>query len=291
MMRPSLLPNSRGPGAARLAPLAGALLLALPLSAAAETARDPVTGVDLGPSGARQSVHAVVSNTDRLAKRHELRLPLSLQINSRFTEHFATGLEYSYHPSERLGLFVGGAWYPYGMQTLFMENELLNKTNVAPEVSNLLLTEWEAHGGVEVTPIYGKFSVLDAATVGFGFYLGTGLGVAKTRIQIAPRPDSGTPAFGDTGLRPSGILRAGARLFFGRHVALRLEVRDTVFAGEVSEIEGCRLESAGGPLGGPSCNRGAIEPDKQEQIKRLLENPSSAVTHTVMLTGAISVIF
>lgn len=273
--------------------LSGVLLsLAFSIPAQAQ-GTDPISGVQLGPSGPRQSAHAVVQRKDRAGGRHEISIPGVAQINSRFTEHYGTGLDYRFHFSELLALNVGGTWYGWNADTVFKE-EMERKAQQAPLAAGAVLLEWDAHAGLEFTPFYGKFSFFQAGVVHFGVYLGAGLGVADTRVQLRPAAGDNRPrTFGDTGLRPIGSLNAGMRMFLGDRFALRFEVRDVAVSNEISRINGCTLSDLQGSEASSSCRMNdffELEPDRH-MAKGFLEQPSSAVLHNVSFVGSFSVLF
>lgn len=272
--------------------LAGALLSLAVARPAEARGTDPISGVELGPSGPRQAAHAVIQRKDRAGGRHELSVPGVAQINSRFTQHFGTGLDYRYHFSELLSLNLGGTWYGWNTDTVFKE-EMETKAQQAPLTAGAVLMEWDAHTGLEFTPLYGKFSFFQAGVVHFGIYLGAGLGLADTRVQLRPAKGDRPRTFGDTGLRPVGSLNAGMRLFLGRHFALRFEVRDVAVSNEISQINGCTLNDLQGSESSGTCRMNDffdLEPDRH-MARGFLEQPSSAVLHNVSFVGSFSVLF
>lgn len=269
-----------------------------PAAAATFDRLDPVTGARLGNSGDRLRVHTLVRRTERAEGKHELSLIAPIQINGKFTDHIGTGLEYLYHLRESLAVTVGGTYFPYAALSPFTD-QLVDVAKQQPYPSSAVLLQYEAHAGLEVSPIYGKFALFDWRVVQFGFYVGASAGVAQTRVQLR-RADAARGldrTFGDAGLRPVGHLNTGFRLFLGDFMALRLEVRDTVFSDSVTRINGCTKSDVDKMLGGQgvsaSCNPDAFA-DREADGRiaaDLLKEPSSDVLNNIQFAAAISVLF
>jgi len=262
---------------------------------------DPLTGVTLGPSGARQFAHVLIARRERAEGRSELSLLGAVQVNGKFTQHVGTGLEFGHHLREAFALTVGGTWYPYAVQSGFTEQELITKASQQPFAASAVLLDWEGHAGFELSPIYGKFAVFNSGVVQFGFYLGSSIGVGHTKIQLGA-PDEKTNrerSFGDIGLKPVAIFNAGFRMFFSERFALRAEIRDTVFSSVVDRINGCNavdlksLAANGGVSA--TCDKAAFSTAQRDYdvgvAKDLVGEPSSDIINNVSFTTALSVLF
>lgn len=277
--------------------LVPALLLcaapALAQDGGGSTRTDPVTGAAVGDSGPRIRAHTVAQTPSRAASRHELSLTVPVQVNSRFTHHLGTGLDYAYHLSETFAVTAGGTWYARGVLSGFTEGELQGKARQQPFAADMMLLQWDARAGVELTPIYGKMSLFSSRVLHFGFFVGSGLGVAQTRVQLRT-PDPGGAhgrTFGDTGLRPVGVLNAGMRVFLGQMAALKLEVRDVVYSDAVHQINGCTRTQIEDPTS--SCAQSFVQGDRNDTSLALdlLKDPSSSVLHNLSFVGSFSVLF
>jgi outer membrane beta-barrel protein len=255
---------------------------------------DTVSGVKLGVSGARQQVHVLISRRERAEGKHELSLLGTVQVNGKFTQHAGVGLEYGYHLREAFALTGGGTWFAQAANNSFSETELLEKIQLQSNSGSLLLLNWEAHAGVELSPIYGKFAFFNYGVVQFGFYLGTSLGVGGTSLQLTGDSGAGGRTFGSTGLKPVAVVNAGFRMFFSERIAVRAEIRDTVFSGSVDSIAGCTVDDLekGDDKKGIECSGGTIAPDAPfNSALAILRQPSSDVLNNVAFTAALSVLF
>lgn len=267
----------------------------------AEAAEAAKPAQKAAPSGKHEQAHVLITRKERAEGRHEVALFGSVQVNGKFTEHLGTGLDYAYHLREAFAITAGGTWFARGVQSSFTETELIAKARQQPFTASALLLQWEGHAGLELSPIYGKFAMFDSGVVQFGLYLGTSLGVAQTRVQLRAADTTGQTqrdrTFGDTGLKPVGIFNAGFRMFLSEHLALKAEVRDTVFSDAVQTINGCTskdlqaLTTGGSPAAG--CNKGAfLDRVSDGSIALdLVKEPSSDVLNNVAFTFAISALF
>jgi outer membrane beta-barrel protein len=261
---------------------------------------DPNDNTPVGSSGLHKEAHILIVRKDRAEGKSEISLSVPAQINGKFVTHFGLGLDYAYHLRETFALTAGGTWFYWNAQNSFTDNELLPKARQVPTASEALLMTWEAHGGFEIQPFYGKFAVFNSGVVQFGFYIGTGAGVAHTRVEI--QSDDGTGhgrTFGDTGYRPMGLFNAGFRMFFNEHVALRLEVRDLIYSAAVTRINGCTYNDLIAIKGNQSSHVGSgcsassfTNPVSDANIAaQQVTDPSSEVLNNLMVSLAFSVLF
>jgi hypothetical protein len=172
--------------------------------------------------------------------------PLVPQLNGRFTQHLGTMGSFVWHVGENLGLrlTVGGNWL--ATESSF-NAELATKAKVAAQAAASLLWTWGLLGGVEVSPVHGKFVWLDGLLGHFSLVLSAGAGAGGSAHQLKPQSvrDDGTvsPAtYGDTGVRFLGSVGLGARVRLGAHLALRLEVHDVISTARVDQVNGCSVE-------------------------------------------------
>jgi outer membrane beta-barrel protein len=178
-----------------------------------------------------------------LGVRELVLFPVVPQLNGRFTDHLGTQGAFVWHLQENFALqIVGGGNWLSGESAF--NADLATRAQVAAQAASTLLWTWGLMGGVEVSPVYGKFAWFEGTLVHFSLVISGGAGAGGTRIQLkatTPRPDGTTsPAsFGDTGVKFLGSLGAGFRLRLGEHVALRLEVRDVVYTARVEKVNGC----------------------------------------------------
>jgi len=261
---------------------------------------DPLSGVRLGPSGRHQIAHVIARRMERGAGKHELAVTMPVQVNGKFTEHLGNGLEYRFHFREPIAIGAGGTYFWRGVESGFTEDELINKAKQQPYAADAVLLQWEGHAGIELAPIYGKFTLVDAKVMQFGMYLGTGIGAAQTRVQLRPEQASTTTGgghprtYGDTGLRPTGYFDIGMRLFMGQRFALNLEVRDFIYSDQVTQINGCNAQDLKNlDAAGANCRvKDFLDKSADGAIAQdLVKEPSSSVLHNVSFIGSLSVLF
>ncbi len=230
------------------APKAGTTPAATPAPAAAvdnSEAQRLVSGAPLyNPNVA---VHIVEQKAFSDSKKSEFVLyPVALQVNGKFTQHFGTMGSFVYHLQENFGLQISGGYNWYNVESAF-NGELVEKFRVEAQAATSLLWTWGVMGGVEVSPLYGKFTLFEGTLAHFSFVLNGGVGAGGTRHQLKPETakadGSITQAtYGDTGIRFMGSLGAGFRLQLGQRFALRLEVRDVVYTARMSQVNGCNVD-------------------------------------------------
>lgn len=185
------------------------------------------------------AVHIVEQKAYSDNKRSEIILfPALVQINGKFTQHLGAGLGYVFHLQENFGFQLSG-YYNYFAEESAFNNELILKTRSEAQAATSLLNTWGALGGVEVTPIYGKFAIFENTLAHFSVVLSGGVGLGGTRHQLKPSNMAGPATYGDTGLRFLGGLGGGFRLRLGKYFAFRMEVRDVVYTARVDNVNGC----------------------------------------------------
>ncbi len=264
-------------------------------------------------------VHIVEQKEVSDSKRAEVIIyPLAMQVNGKFTQHFGSMASVVYHLQENFGLQLTGGYNWSNSESAF-NGELVEKFRAEAQAATSLLWVWGLLGGVEVTPLYGKFAFFEGTLVHFSVVINGGAGLGGTRHQLKPetvRSDNTiSPAtFGDTGLRFMGSLGAGFRLGIGEHFAIRLEVRDVVYTARVERVNGCdatdlkAMDTALKMGKDPStvtvngaCDRGTFTGTYEgTDIKRsndvplaynLVKTPSSDVLNNIGLYLGVSFIF
>lgn len=263
-------------------------------------------------------VHIVEQKRFSDSGRFEVTLyPVALQVNGKFTQHFGTMGQLTYHLQENFGLMItgGGNWLNSESS---LNGELVEKARVEAQAASSLLWTWGVLGGVEVTPFYGKFAFFDGTLAQFSFVLNGGAGIGGTRHQLKPesaRPDGSiSPAtYGDTGFRFMAGLGAGFRLQLGSRFAFRLEVRDVVYTARVDRVNGCGRDDlqamdAATRMGRPISNVNVADGCRKETFDGmdengmrnqnnvplalgLVRNPSSDVLNNIGLYAGVSFLF
>lgn len=265
------------------------------------------------------AVHIVEQKAYSDSKKSEIVLyPVAMQVNGKFTQHFGTMGSFVYHLQENFGLQISGGYNWYNVESSF-NGELVEKFRVEAQAATSLLWTWGVMGGVEVSPLYGKFAIFEGTLAHFSFVLNGGVGAGGTRHQLRPettRSDGSLSqaSYGDTGVRFMGSLGAGFRLQLGERFALRLEVRDVVYTARMERVNGCdaedlkamddKLKGGGDPAGAVvsgQCNldtfTGIVEGTDVKRsndiplARALVRIPSSDVLNNIGLYVGISFLF
>ncbi|PZR17349.1 MAG: outer membrane beta-barrel domain-containing protein [Archangium gephyra] len=193
------------------------------------------------------AVHIIEEKKHSDAGKFEIVLyPATIQVNGKFTQHFGTMGSLVYHLQENFALQVTGGYNWYNVESSF-NGELVEKFRVEAQAATSLLWTWGALGGVEVTPLSGKFALFEGTLAHFSFVINGGIGAGGTRHQLKPesvRTDGSiSPAtYGDTGVKFMGSVGAGFRLQLGERFAFRLEVRDVVYTARMEQVNGCNID-------------------------------------------------
>ncbi|HZN94258.1 MAG TPA: outer membrane beta-barrel domain-containing protein [Myxococcales bacterium] len=255
-------------------------------------------------------------------KREVVLYPAVPQANGKFTQHFGTAASLIYHLHENFGLQVTPQYNWYSSDSSFNQ-ELVDKVRQEGLAASTLLLNWGVQGGVEVTPLYGKFAFFDSTLAQFQVVLTGGAGLGSTRHLLRPAAQGKPASFGDTGNKFLGSVGGGFRVQLGDRFALRLEVRDLVYTARVDHVNGCsaselrqmrdvfdRLtrEQLDAPDAissqvavGSACRVERFEgldPERNEsraydirQALSLVEEPSSDVLNNVSVYAGFSVLF
>ncbi len=190
------------------------------------------------------SVHIVQQKQFTDAGRHEITLyPAAAQVNGKFTQHYGSALSYTYHLHENLGLQFTPI-YNWSASESDFNLELVEKVRQQGQPASTLLLDWAATGGIEVTPLYGKFAFYEGFLGQFALVLSGGAGLGQTRHLLKPTTVSDTGAtvpatYGDTGQRFVGSVGGGLRVQIGSRFSARVELRDLVYTARVDEVNGC----------------------------------------------------
>jgi len=234
-------PAAPAPKAAAPAPAAAAAPAPAAAAAPAETdgteSQRLVAGAPLfNPNVA---VHIIQQKQAADRGRGEVVLyPVVPQINGKFTQHYGSAASIVYHLQENFGFQVSAQGNWYSNQSDFNQ-ELINKVREQATAATSLLLVWGVQGGVEVSPLYGKFAYYEGRLGHFSFVLNAGAGVGGTRMQLRSANAAGPDSYGDTGLKFLGSIGAGFRVLLGDRFTVRLEVRDLVYTARVDQVNGC----------------------------------------------------
>lgn len=258
------------------------------------------------------AVHIVQKKeTSDAAKYEAVLYPATAQVNGKFTQHFGTAASLIYHLHENFGLQLSGQYNWIAIESAFNQ-ELIDKVRQEAQAASSLLMAWGVQGGVEVTPIYGKFAWYENNLFSFQVVINGGAGLASTRHQLKPLNDAGPATYGDTGMKFMGSLGAGFRLQFKERFAFRLEVRDLVYTARVDTVNGCdsvdlaamdratKLGNLNSASVAPSCQVERFTANDASAQQRnadvtiaynLVRNPSSDVLNNVGVYAGLAFLF
>jgi outer membrane beta-barrel protein len=260
------------------------------------------------PDGAVQSIHVLEKRPFTEEGRWELSFFGNAQVNPKFTVHAGLAAEVAYHLRENVAVQLGVWYFPLSRESTLSE-ELITKTSEAPQTAEALLMQSAAVAGLELMPIYGKLNVFDGKILRLGVYINAGVGATKTQLQLRPSGDAITGrSFGDTGYRPMGSFGIGVRAFVSERFTVRIELRDLVYSGYVSSVNGCNrddalkietAESSKTTAGNLSagCNEGAFGSTHETAsanaaaAAELLRSPSAEVINNLAFQGGVSWLF
>ncbi len=239
-----------------IAALAAAALCtaALPRAAAAQTKADAFAG----------KIPPVSGQLFEKAGRFELAPTFDLSLNDAFFTKYFAGLKVGYHFSESGSIAVygsGGSAVKTGSTTLCTAT---GGCGDAPEEKlRQVPGRIRAIGGAELAwaPVYGKLNVLAEQVVHFDLGAFGGVdAIAYDEVLSAQAASGATPALKTT---LGGHVGLGAHVFLSRWIALRLEVKDYVYAvkvpnnGSGSDLQNQLFTELGLSLFLPTRNRSA----------------------------------
>lgn len=296
------------------APKKGDAVVTAPAPAATGSSADAQKLVSGAPLyNPNVAVHIVEAKQFSDSKQREVVIyPATVQVNGKFTQHAGSAMAVLWHLHENFALKAWGQYNWYASESSFNE-ELVKKLRASATPATSLLWTWGALGGVEVTPLYGKFAWYENTLAHFSFVISGGAGAGATRLQLLPAdPANGVAArFGQTAPRFLGSLGAGFRLQLGERFAIRLEVTDVVYTARVDRVNGCdgaslkAMNETTKPLNtladrlNPGCQYQAFQdPDTGNSLvtelniaKKFVEEGSSDVLNNVGFYAGFSVIF
>ncbi|MBL9039552.1 MAG: outer membrane beta-barrel domain-containing protein [Archangium sp.] len=256
-------------------------------------------------------VHIVEQKAYSDSGRREVVLyPVAMQVNGKFTQHYGTMGSFVYHLQENFGLQISGGYNWYNSESGF-NGELVEKFRSEAQAATSLLWTWGILGGVEVTPIYGKFALFEGTLAHFAVVINGGAGIGGTRHQLKAETVNSagvvSPAtYGDTGLRFMGSLGAGFRLQLGKRIAVRLELRDVVYTARMERVNGCDVTDLRAMNSATDLSRVQVSPSCQVSTfqdgslkrsidisiaRKLVETPSSDVLNNVGMYFGASFLF
>jgi outer membrane beta-barrel protein len=197
--------------------------------------------VALAPRAARASAadafeHKVKPVSGQLyskAGKLELTLPAAgLSLNDAFFSKYVAGAKVGYHLNEYFSIGLTGALAttsPTGSTAVCPVNQGCRAASTAQLNQVPGQMKWIAGAEIAFSPVYGKLNVFAEKAVHFDLSLLAGADLVAYR-DVLGVVDANAGATPGTASSPGGHVGLGARVFFARILALRLEVRDIFYS-------------------------------------------------------------
>lgn len=195
-----------------------------------------------------ESRAAVVSSPAPPRQWFELEVtPLVVQINGLYVMHVGSGGSVQVQLHERFGLVLAGAynWVSQVRDFSYRVDDQFRVDVQRPTPS--VLTTWALGAGFEVRPLMGDLSFLRLGHGRVSFFLRGLAGAVGRQHELKPltmRVDGSRspPTYGDVEPGFAMSFGGGVRIELGAHVALRLEVQDTLSPSVMRTINGCDVD-------------------------------------------------
>ena len=231
----SALPSAPAVSAAAVSPPAlppaGANV---PAGAAARSSMSQPSPATVRPISAEAVPQVPVATLDRVkavprkallkSKRLEVAAFAGVSLNDAFYTHTSAGGAAIFYPHDGFGVGIG-VDYLYLHARRSVNDDVRISRIAVPGLYNL--PSLFAHADLTWVPLYGKVSVFDAAIIQFDLYATAGLGIASAL----------------TGSTPLALnLALGQHYALSRSLALRFEVRNTLFVDTATDSQGPRSQ-------------------------------------------------
>lgn len=154
--------------------------------------------------------------------RFELTPMASLSLNDAFYQHYAVGGTVIYYPHDAFGIGVGVDYLYQHIKGNAVDEVRAALTSVPAVFEQPKLF---AHLDMYWVPLYGKFSLFNAAIIPFDVYASAGGGAAT--------------AFSNNRWMPAVNAALGTRMGLTEWLALRIEIRDHWFL-DTQEVNGLK---------------------------------------------------
>ncbi len=264
----------------------------------AEQGKAPERSYTISPN---ERIHVIQRKTDLLEGRFELTAyPITLQINSRWTEHLGMAVMGSLHLTETFAVQALLASNFLVARETPLQNELREKAQLQPPSAPSTLTRHYGILGFEMSPIYGKIAFYEGAMMSFNLIVSAGAGAVDTAVQLlGADSDRGRQVTAHAGLRAAGLVGAGFRVHLAEDWMIRVEVRDLIFSTRITRLNGCTADDlsvvagTGGTVS-ESCRVDWFDPDYQAvdgQIAKSRADGSSDTINQISAYAGVSYLF
>lgn len=210
--------------------------------AAALVALAPVAARGSAADAFENKVKPVSGQLYSKAGKLELTIPAGvISLNDAFFTKYMAGAKLTYHLSESWSLGVNGS---IGTSSATGSTSICTVTCKSADSTQLNQVpgdiKWIAGGEIGFSPLYGKLNLFGEKALHFDLSLLVGADLVSYRdVLAATTANAGaTPGTVST---PGGHVGVGARLFFARFMAFRLELRDVIY--KVSALPSANLQT------------------------------------------------
>ena len=176
-----------------------------------EDGGDPTTRTSFQDERRRSLADRIPSVTSRLYEkggRVEIQPAVGLALNDPFFNHILFGANVGYHINESLSLGVTGEYF------LNVDSPVRVSGGGNPARPDYNRPQYGAQLNFSFAPIYGKLSLIAEEVLYFDTYITGAVGVLGSSRS---------------GIHVSGALALGQRYFINRWMAIRIELRNTMF--------------------------------------------------------------
>ncbi|GAB4294866.1 MAG: hypothetical protein Kow0090_09670 [Myxococcota bacterium] len=191
---------------------------------------------------ADQRIHVVQKDDYHRDWAIEVAPLFGLQTNAKYTKSMGTGLSLAAIFNNLAAIELSGLYFLSSDTTAFYDYLGQGKTrylpggttgdtfSLTPADSEVTIPEWAGTLALRLTPIYGKFTVMNSLLANVDVFFLCGAGVLNTKIpaSIAEYLDPNIQAEFEN-MKIAGVFGGGMRFFLTRWLNIRLEVRDFIF--------------------------------------------------------------
>lgn len=221
-------------------------------------------------------------------RRFEVAVSANAETYKGLTEQMGIGASLAWHLHPLLALRASGTWNAITRESAF-KRELDGAARFEIESGHTALNVWNALLEVEALPLSGQIH----RNVHLGFVVHGGAGVGFTIHQLKPENAAGPATFGETGLRPIGVVGTGVRLIIANRFVVRIDLRDVMFTAGAQTVNGCnradldelnkRMELSVRPHEpvSPTCSPKSFVPYDIPTARYLVNEPGDPLLHHV----------
>lgn len=201
-----------------------------------------------GKAAIYQNIHVLQKKNVVKDQRLEITPNFGYTINNKFKKHLSMGGDFIYHLNDNLGLQFSFS-KTYGSNTV-ANDELGSASQVNAVIPDLFMN-WTSSLGMTLTPFYGKAIIHEKSLFYYDFYLESGIGLTSVDINVDSSGGLGGDKIKNTShILPGGVFGLGFRFYMENWFAIRVAIRDIIFAEGSTLKTGGKLQYDGFPTTG-----------------------------------------